>query len=75
MFCLSKYRCPRSSNININMTFLTSNDITVLTTLFQVLDNIVSKMGIILQSFNKCGTNDIGKKTNHTILFYIFFKI
>jgi len=43
------------------MTFFTNNNVTILTNLFQTLENIVSKMGIELRSVNICGDNGIGK--------------
>lgn len=58
--CFLKFRCPRSSNIIITITFFTDNNVTILNILFQTLANLVSKMGITLESFNKCGTNEIG---------------
>jgi hypothetical protein len=56
-----KCRCPKSSDFPVSMTFFTNNNVTILTTLFQTLENIVSKMRIELRSVNICGDNGIGK--------------
>jgi hypothetical protein len=55
-----KSSCPRSLKIDVSFTFTTSNNITILTNLVQILYQIVSSMGIELRSVDRCNTNETG---------------
>ena len=57
------------NSIPVQFTFFTDNNITILTKLFQTLENLVSQFGLDLQSVNRCGSNQTGISSKLFIYF------